>query len=106
MLNAELADNDGWQMLISLASGLGHSEFEEQFAEALEEEEEHLENVRHWLSSMILSEANAADASLDEDEDEEGDEEEEVNTRRTKKSAKQASQSRSSGKKRKKRNQT
>jgi len=58
MLNAELADNDGWQMLIHLSSALGHAEFEKQFEKALEEEQEHLENVRGWLESMTLEEAN------------------------------------------------
>jgi rubrerythrin len=63
MLNAELADNDGWQMLINLSSALGHSDSEEQFQKALEEEQEHLENVRGWLESMTLLEANGADVA-------------------------------------------
>jgi hypothetical protein len=58
MLNAELADNDGWQMLINLSSALGQVGFEEQFQEALEAERQHLENVRGWLESLTLAEAN------------------------------------------------
>src|SRR5581483_11032856 len=46
MLNAELADNDGWQMLITLATSLGRDDLEEDFEKALESEQEHLENVR------------------------------------------------------------
>jgi hypothetical protein len=57
MLNAELADNDGWQMLINLSSALGHTDFEKRFEQALEEEQEHLENVRRWLEAMTLLEA-------------------------------------------------
>ena len=57
ILTAELADNDGWQMLQDLTEQLGHAELAEQCSEALEQEQEHLENVRAWLSNMILSEA-------------------------------------------------
>ena len=65
MLNAELADNDGWQLLIELAGELGYSDLEEQFQQALEEEAEHLENVRGWLSSMTLTEAMGESALLE-----------------------------------------
>jgi hemerythrin superfamily protein len=57
MLSAELADNDGWQMLGQLAAQLGLKELEEQCHNAFEEEQEHLENVRHWLLAMTLDEA-------------------------------------------------
>lgn len=56
-LTAELADNDGWQMLRELAGELGHTDLEEQCTKALEEEEEHLANVRAWLSGLTLNEA-------------------------------------------------
>ncbi|MGH7766323.1 MAG: ferritin-like domain-containing protein [Candidatus Binatia bacterium] len=59
MLNAELADNDGWQMLSDIASTLGRTDLEEQFDKALEHEQEHLENVRAWLASLMLQEVNA-----------------------------------------------
>ena len=73
VLTAELADNDGWQMLQDLTEQLGHSELAEQCAEALEQEQEHLENVRAWLSNMILSEAGPeglvqANAESEEDD--------------------------------------
>src|SRR5262249_44862239 len=59
MLNAELADNDGWQMLITLAAILGRDDLEEEFERALDAEQEHLENVRGWLQTMMLNEADA-----------------------------------------------
>jgi hypothetical protein len=65
MLNAELADNDGWQLLIELAAELGYSDLEEQFQQALKEEEEHLENVRGWLSSVTVKEAMGESALLE-----------------------------------------
>jgi len=56
-LTAELCDNDGWQMLKDLAEQLGQTELAEQCAAAFEKEQEHLENVRTWLSHMVLSDA-------------------------------------------------
>jgi rubrerythrin len=76
MLVAELADNDGWEMLGELASAIGHADLEEQCRNALEQEEEHLENVREWLSSITLNEANLIDDGVDDDDDAEEDEEE------------------------------
>jgi rubrerythrin len=66
ILSAELADNDGWQMLGKLASRLGFSELVTKCEKAFEEEQEHLENVRGWLSEMTLSEAAQ---TLDADND-------------------------------------
>ncbi len=66
MLNAELADNDGWQMLITLATSLGRDDLEEDFEKALESEQEHLENVRGWLETLTLSEAQALPAAEDD----------------------------------------
>jgi bacterioferritin (cytochrome b1) len=57
ILTAELTDNDGWSMLIDLAENLGFPEMSEQFKEALEREETHLENVRTWLSARVMEEA-------------------------------------------------
>jgi len=57
LLTAELADNDGWQMLGELAAQLGLEELEQQCRSAFEKEQEHLEKVRRWLLSMTLDEA-------------------------------------------------
>jgi Ferritin-like domain len=67
MLNAELADNDGWQMLIELGSTLGHSTLIQQCEKAFQEEQEHLENVRGWLTDMTLSSALGEEAVLEND---------------------------------------
>ena len=67
MLTAELADNDGWQMLKELARELGNSTLEKQCEKAFQEEQEHLENVRTWLSETTLSEALGEDALLEAD---------------------------------------
>jgi bacterioferritin (cytochrome b1) len=59
ILTAELTDNDGWRMLIDLASTLGHAELAADFEKALENEEEHLVSVRDWLSEEVLKQAQA-----------------------------------------------
>ena len=65
ILSAELADNDGWQMLGELAGQLGFSDLVTKCEKAFEEEQEHLENVRRWLSEMTLSEALGEEQALD-----------------------------------------
>jgi bacterioferritin (cytochrome b1) len=57
MLTAELTDNDGWQLLIKLADNLGYDDMKAEFETALANEEEHLVNVRNWLSECVLESA-------------------------------------------------
>ena len=57
LLTAELADNDGWEMLADLAGELGDSELVEKCEKAFTEEQEHLDHVRAWLSQMTLEQA-------------------------------------------------
>jgi bacterioferritin (cytochrome b1) len=57
MLTAELTDNDGWQLLIKLADNLGYDDLKAEFETALANEEEHLLNVRNWLSECVLESA-------------------------------------------------
>jgi bacterioferritin (cytochrome b1) len=57
ILTAELTDNAGWELLIQLADNLGYEELSTQFQEALTNEEEHLVNVRSWLSECVLESA-------------------------------------------------
>ena len=64
MLTAELADNDGWQMLKELAGKLEYSDLEEECEKAFREEQEHLEKVRQWLSDVTLTEAVGEEESL------------------------------------------
>jgi rubrerythrin len=59
ILTAELTDNDGWQMLINLADGLGHEELAQEFRGALASEEKHLASVRGWLEGLLMAEAKA-----------------------------------------------
>jgi bacterioferritin (cytochrome b1) len=62
LLTAELTDNAGWELLIELASNLGHDEMREQFETALGHEEEHLQKVRDWLSDCILDKAEPGES--------------------------------------------
>lgn len=51
MLIAELADNDGWDLLIQMTRAAGHQALADAFARAKTEEDEHLDLVRDWLSA-------------------------------------------------------
>lgn len=57
ILIAELTDNAGWDLLIQLADSLGYTDITPEFQTALEHEEEHLQNVRTWLSECVLESA-------------------------------------------------
>lgn len=57
MLTAELTDNDGWELLIKLADNLGYDDMRVEFETALTHEQEHLVNVRNWLSECVLDSA-------------------------------------------------
>jgi rubrerythrin len=56
ILVAELADNDGWQTLIGLAKAANQDEMAERFEIALEEEDDHLMQVRAWMSELTMAE--------------------------------------------------
>jgi hypothetical protein len=60
LLVAELTDNDGWTLLIRLADDLGHADLSTQFEAALSTEQEHLQKVRGWLTTLAQTEAGAA----------------------------------------------
>lgn len=55
LLTAELADNAGWELLIDLANAGGHASLAESCGQALAEEHVHLETVRGWLKSELMS---------------------------------------------------
>jgi rubrerythrin len=59
ILVAELADNDGWQMLSDLAKAAGHEDLARDFRTALKEEDEHLQKVRGWLKEMAQAELSS-----------------------------------------------
>jgi hypothetical protein len=54
---AELADNDGWALLIKVAKELGQDDLAARFRQALDEEDRHLAALRQWMEQMCLSEA-------------------------------------------------
>ena len=98
VLTAELADNDGWQMLQQLAAELGHGDLEKQCEKAFEQEQEHLQNVRSWLANMTLGEALALEG-LEDDEGASNDKEEEDKPRRSQ--AKRSPRSKASSRRKK-----
>lgn len=57
LLTAELTDNAGWELLITLADELGHEELVKEFRGALATEEKHLRSVRGWLEELLLAQA-------------------------------------------------
>jgi hypothetical protein len=57
---AELADGDGWQLLIDLAEHLGFDEQAQRFRDALIEEERHVLRVRGWITAALIGEAGAS----------------------------------------------
>lgn len=54
---AELADNDGWALLLNLAQQMGQDDMAAHFRRALEEEDRHLEALRQWMKRIELSQA-------------------------------------------------
>ncbi|MFA7619546.1 MAG: ferritin-like domain-containing protein [Thiohalomonadaceae bacterium] len=53
LLVAELADNDGWHMLIRLADAFGQNDLSRRFHQALADEDRHLQSVRGWLTTEL-----------------------------------------------------
>lgn len=49
LLTAELTDHAGWELLIQLAKASGQGDIANSFAQALAEEQVHLDTVRGWL---------------------------------------------------------
>jgi hypothetical protein len=57
LLTAELTDNAGWELLINLADNLGYDDLKTEFESALANEQEHLLDVRNWLSECVMDSA-------------------------------------------------
>jgi hypothetical protein len=53
LLSAELADNDGWKILIAMAEAAGQDELAERFTGALAEEDHHLDSIRLWIAERL-----------------------------------------------------
>jgi bacterioferritin (cytochrome b1) len=54
VLTAELTDVAGWELLVTLADMIGESQTAERFRVALDEENEHLANVKQWHQQLTL----------------------------------------------------
>jgi ferritin-like metal-binding protein YciE len=63
ILIAELVDNAGWEELIALAKEMGQDDMARQFEQALEEEREHLQQVRRWHEDATLAEARVTESA-------------------------------------------
>ncbi|WP_205665196.1 ferritin-like domain-containing protein [Caldimonas tepidiphila] len=60
ILDAELVDNAGWELLITLSRQSGHPELAERFAQALHQENQHLVEVRRMYEASVLAEATGS----------------------------------------------
>ena len=105
LLNAELADNDGWELLRQLAAEVGDRELEKECLEAFEQEQEHLEKVRGWLLDMTIEEAAgviAEGAEVQDSDIEDGADQKSRTMNKTRAKAKTKKASSSKARKRKK----
>ncbi|MDB5940555.1 MAG: hypothetical protein JWQ13_121 [Ramlibacter sp.] len=59
ILTAELTDNAGWELLISLTEEAGEAELGGRFLGALAQEQEHLAIVRGWLAALLTQDAGS-----------------------------------------------
>jgi rubrerythrin len=57
MLVAELADTEGWEILIELATMLDHDAMADDFRDAIRAEERHLAYVRQWVVNFTMKDA-------------------------------------------------
>jgi hypothetical protein len=53
LLTAELADNDGWKVLIAMSEAAAQDELARSFTQALAEEDHHLASVRAWIAERL-----------------------------------------------------
>lgn len=57
LLQAELTDTAGWELLVSLAESMGQDAMAEDFRVALANEERHVARVREWLATVVSAQA-------------------------------------------------
>lgn len=62
VLLAELADRDGWELLVRLARDLKQDRLADRFVLALSAEERHLLLVRRWLTAQVEAEAQGQES--------------------------------------------
>jgi hypothetical protein len=58
MLIAELTDVDAWNLLATIAEGIGEDDLAQQFRDALLEENHHLQMVRTWYQKSVMEQSN------------------------------------------------
>lgn len=61
ILDAELLDNAGWEMLVDLARAAGHTDIADRLAQAAQEEARHLTQVRALVTRLTMEDASLAD---------------------------------------------
>lgn len=61
VLDAELIDNAGWELLIRLARHAGHDDVAEGFETAVQQEALHLRTLLEWLGRLTLADAGVAE---------------------------------------------
>lgn len=64
VLIAEMADGNGWEMLIGLARQQNHRDMVRSFTAALQNERRHLQQVQTWFERATLGGSPAGQASL------------------------------------------
>jgi hypothetical protein len=57
MLIAELTDVDAWNLLATIAEGIGEDDLAQQFRDALLEENHHLQMVRTWYQKSVMEQS-------------------------------------------------
>jgi rubrerythrin len=65
ILVAELADNDGWKLLVDFARGLGRDDLVARFEQAMREEERHLERIRGWFNAQMQADLTEGRVGVD-----------------------------------------
>lgn len=63
VMDAELIDNAGWDMLTELARAAGHKDIADDFAVALQQEAQHLLQVTRLVKRLTMADASAAGAA-------------------------------------------
>jgi rubrerythrin len=58
VLDAELLDHAGWELLIQLSQAMGQDKLVQRFQHALQQEDEHLRDVRQWVEQLTLQDAS------------------------------------------------
>lgn len=66
ILQAELVDNDCWDVLIDMSRSIGLKSIAERFEQAKAEEDVHLSTIRSWVKDMNLSAGKVEDAGIQE----------------------------------------